>query len=502
MTSRLLPLNAIRPSTYNPRKADPRRLALVRMSLTKLGFVLPLIADNDGEIISGHQRHWIATQMGLTHVPVVSLPIADLDTRRALNIVFNRGTNDMSVLDHSSGMTRQLVEQNVRAVADSFPDATDMFPCLQAEVTGLEQFVEYARPRYDHHMRNMARALYNRVKLKMPIVATRSGRVVNGLGRVQYGMESGNREWPVVWVSEAQAEFTGQMLNLLSMDFDIGDRYSDLLRYNSFRRSRLKRQGLGMGFIAALPQKNSRTKDFDITDPRDALMWKRTYGRRVVDFGAGHLRETEMLRAAGVEVAAFEPFYIGSGNDIDRPAALTLTKEFLRVVSDPTRFDSVFVSSVMNSVPFRKDREHIVRLCAALCDDRTTFHVNAMTTLHPAFKAVTVGASFSERGQTGAGFALDYEPGIALGEFMSQPKVQKFHDPAEFYDLLKTGFEAVEVKLSGDYLYARCKTPKRDLAALREAIEFEFDLPYPDGFKMGLVAEAKAAFGNRLGVTL
>jgi len=41
-----------------------------------------------------------------------------------------------------------------------------------------------------------------------------------------------------------------------------------------------------------------------------------------------------------------------------------------------------------------------------------------------------------------------------------------------------------------------------DMARLREAIDFEFDLPYPDGSRMGLAAEARAAFSKRLGVKL
>ena len=37
---------------------------------------------------------------------------------------------------------------------------------------------------------------------------------------------------------------------------------------------------------------------------------------------------------------------------------------------------------------------------------------------------------------------------------------------------------------------------------LKKAIEFEFNLPYPDGSHAGLVKEAKDAFGKRLGVTI
>ena len=51
------PLSAVNPSTYNPRTADPKRLDLIELSLRKLGFIAPIYADANGEILSGHQRH-------------------------------------------------------------------------------------------------------------------------------------------------------------------------------------------------------------------------------------------------------------------------------------------------------------------------------------------------------------------------------------------------------------------------------------------------------------
>ena len=50
------PLSAVNPSTYNPRTADPKRLDLIEFSLRKLGFIAPIYADANGEILSGHQR--------------------------------------------------------------------------------------------------------------------------------------------------------------------------------------------------------------------------------------------------------------------------------------------------------------------------------------------------------------------------------------------------------------------------------------------------------------
>ena len=64
---KLVPITDVKASEYNPRKNDEKRLALTEMSLRKLGFLLPIYADTSGEILSGHQRHLVATRMGFTH---------------------------------------------------------------------------------------------------------------------------------------------------------------------------------------------------------------------------------------------------------------------------------------------------------------------------------------------------------------------------------------------------------------------------------------------------
>lgn len=63
---KLVPITDVKASEYNPRKNDEKRLALTEMSLRKLGFLLPIYADTSGEILSGHQRHLVATRMGFT----------------------------------------------------------------------------------------------------------------------------------------------------------------------------------------------------------------------------------------------------------------------------------------------------------------------------------------------------------------------------------------------------------------------------------------------------
>jgi hypothetical protein len=100
-------------------------------------------------------------------------------------------------------------------------------------------------------------------------------------------------------------------------------------------------------------------------------------------------------------------------------------------------------------------------------------------------------------------FTLDYEENVAIAEVSTMPKVQKFHKEREWYDLWMTGFDWVKVWTFQQLVCAVCRKPKPvDPVKLRAALEFEFDLPYPDSSRIGLVDEAIAAFSARLGVKL
>ena len=137
MNITLEPIDAVRPSTYNPRSAVPERLDLIELSLRKLGFIAPIFADSDGEILSGHQRHLVASRMGATHVPVFRTKALDLDQRKALNIVFNRATNDFDFNSTPGRVTSELQSLDIEALAARIPDK---------EVGGgTERFVQGAR---------------------------------------------------------------------------------------------------------------------------------------------------------------------------------------------------------------------------------------------------------------------------------------------------------------------------------------------------------------------
>jgi len=327
----LEPIDSLIPASYNPRKVDPERLKLVELSIRKLGWLLPVYATRSGELLSGHQRTHVARAIGYTHVPCVRLGDMDDRTRKAVNILFNRSTNDMDVGDVPADMRETIRRIDLLGMAAGLPDKPNQYPCMNAGVEPIGPYVRANSGRWIPYARNVAVTLLGH-KIIMPIVVDPAGLVVNGIGRLQMMAEKHHATGSFVHLTAAESAFAGAMLNLLSMDFNVEEKYADLLRYNSFRRARRVRYELGLGFVSQVIN-SYNTDNFDYRDPKDAAKWKTTYGTSIVDFGAGHLHETEILRSMGVRVSPFEPYRLGEGNDIDVPASLDVARRFLEDVA-------------------------------------------------------------------------------------------------------------------------------------------------------------------------
>jgi len=508
---RLVPIDAVKASDYNPRRNDEKRLALTELSLRKLGFLLPIYADETGEILSGHQRHTVATRMGFTQIPVEYISGKDLGERKAVNVLFNRATNDLQKQDTCDKIKRRLYSMDITAMTEDLPDiepnTKESFPC----VYGLHRMdtVKLAKLNhrsFDTHTRQLAKSLERRIGSAMPIVIGEAGNVISGIGRLQVAVEAKRKIVPCVQISKAQEEFASAMLNLLSMDFDMKSTYADDLRYNSFMRERNTREtdeagnaALGDGFFKGVFPKN-RGRDFCILEGAALEAWRRRYGSCVVDFGAGKLNNTRTLRKAGITVSAFEPYFVTVGEKIHKEKSLEIARTFLDEVEAGTKYSSVFISSVFNSVPFMEDRKQIAVIAAALCYPNGMTVCWCQSNKSPQFINTKKKYMTAEKTLT---FDLDYEPNTIMGDIGNHPKVQKGHTEDEMRAIFAPCFEKVErLELIDKFWYMEVKNPTLNTEALAAALDFEFELPYPDGTRMGLSQRAREAFEHRLGVKL
>ncbi|MDO4157398.1 MAG: ParB N-terminal domain-containing protein, partial [Oscillospiraceae bacterium] len=70
MNIQIIQINEIKPAPYNPRKISDSQFAMLKESLTHLGFLIPVIVNQRNHIIiAGHQRTKAAKSLGITEIP-------------------------------------------------------------------------------------------------------------------------------------------------------------------------------------------------------------------------------------------------------------------------------------------------------------------------------------------------------------------------------------------------------------------------------------------------
>lgn len=501
----LMACESVARAAYNPREADDFRDEMLKLSISKFGWLIPAFVDPSSELLSGHQRQRISMSLGAKDIPVVKTKMLPEGRRKAINLLFNRATNDMDNSDNSTDMRKALMEsredilESVAKLPDLDPLGREFFPVLDFKWLPVSDLLAVNTELGSYGMQSASEILIKQ-KMFSPLVATESGRLINGKGRLPAFASAGYDEVPVTVVGEEKADTLVKLVNLLTMDFTIHKQYADVLRFNSFRRANGTKESIGAAFRFDLFPNSA---DWD--SPNTWEQWRQHYGTTVLDFGAGLLQDTYRMRSNGVDVVPFEPFLLQKDTAvIDPEAARTLLREFLVRIAAGVQFDSVFQNSVMNSVPFIEDRKHIVTLISSLCGPSTRVYCCAISASSTRAHTMVGNSRPPSHEKVGrASFVLDYEENVSIADISSLPKVQKFHKPREWYDLWSAGFQWVQSVKYADLVAAICKRPLPvDPAKLRAAVEFEFDLPYPNGSRVGLVDEALAAFSRRLSIKL
>jgi len=93
----LIDITLVRPAEYNPRTLSSKKFEDIKDSLTKFGFVDPILLnshpDRQNIIIGGHQRVKVAKEMGYEKVPAVYIEL-DAEKEKELNVRLNKNSGD------------------------------------------------------------------------------------------------------------------------------------------------------------------------------------------------------------------------------------------------------------------------------------------------------------------------------------------------------------------------------------------------------------------------
>jgi hypothetical protein len=519
--AKLISLADLEPAAYNPREADTERLRLLGMSLRKLGFILPLYADPDGRLLSGHQRLLTATNLNCTHAPVMEINPEGShgETAKTLNVIFNRATNDMAGTEDSQQLLKKLGLYDLQAKLDAVPDkdvtSDEFFRCVNPEMVPLADLKDGLTRTYDMGAVSMATKLFRR-GVKMNAVVNRdTGEIVNGNFRIMAAMENAGKiqgldPYPVVYISNEEAELAGLLLNMISMRFTLEKQYADDLRFGSFRRTTLVVEDLTLAMRAWVDGAAKSAHESLANPMKFWSKFRKMYGNSVLDFGAGQRRQGRIFEQKGIRATEWEPYPCDvhreiPGSDSTRPnlqLARQVTDTFLEDVRNGVAWDGIFLSAVLNSVPFLRDRLIVLTVVHSLCH----LHTKVAGTCRDArYKDGTKRLNrVRQDGKIATAvsvFDLDYEEDVVIGDINRAPKVQKYEHPEGMRAMMHPFFETVEIKAGQGKLLFQCQHPKRvNLSLLKTALLHEFNLPYPDGESLDRGQQALDAWGERLGV--
>jgi DNA modification methylase len=85
-----VPVACLRDNPNNAREHDRKQLAKLARSIRKFGFVIPILIDENGELLCGHARVAAARQLNLTTVPAIRASSLSEADKRGIMLADNR----------------------------------------------------------------------------------------------------------------------------------------------------------------------------------------------------------------------------------------------------------------------------------------------------------------------------------------------------------------------------------------------------------------------------
>lgn len=432
----------LRGAEYNPRHIDDEDLKRLAESIRTLGLVKPLIVRGD-VLVAGHQRTKALHLLGVTHVTVYVLPFK---TTVYDEIRFNQLHNGT---DMDSGDEE----------------------CRITGLAGLSGFVQVGADQITGNLRGrMAYVRKNIADLILKYgswggcVATESGEVIHC---AQYALA---------------ALATRHNLTVYVVPDGKKDAYQGFLnrKYGHFDYGHLKRTTYIQTYAQQMRLRNGKRRS---TLYEKLVIPSIRKAQRGIDFGAGQGDYAKMLRNLGYDLHDVELFRRHGGNNtLDLGAIHGMIDKMILDLKTHGPYDYVVCDSVLNSVDTLEAEKSVLAMVKGLCRPGGTVFISGRSPeeFQYALRATKAGSSQSRLAFIDDnGFSAQYRKGHWF--------YQKFHTREEVEGLCRTlGMTIRAANFPGNTWYLMARNDSAfDEAGLRKAVEYEFELPLPNGQKIG-----------------
>lgn len=444
-------LSGVRPASYNPRLLDEEAFDALRASIRELGPIRPIIVTQGGILVAGHQRTRAMRAEGLQRAPAFIVP----DLPPGDEIRFNQLHNG-SDAEFEGGVVR-------------VPTLPPGWHQVQPRDIRIQPVTSAAG------RRNEVLRLLRAYGPWGGVVAGPDGLVLVGS---LYAEACSILRIPIM-MRVVGTELVPAVLRHFSRPYG---RYSyahlpSQTWYQSYAQMfRLRSKDAGRG-------KSTLYEQIVIPSLRA--------GMRVFDFGAGQKDYVRVLGASGVDISGVE-FYHRKGGEAQIDVQATqddITTLCRRLEAGP--FDLVLADSVLNSVDSVQAEEDVLACLSALCRPGGLMAFSGLS--RHAYEA---RASTSTR----------YLDSCRIVHFFDQDGLsavysrggwfyQKFHT-REQVQALAARYVGPKARIRFESNGWTCHGPRevdQDPDRVIAAIGREFDLPYPDGSRVGRAADVLQA---------
>lgn len=431
----------IHPAPYNPRKIEDERIEELKESITKVGFVIPvLINRSNSTIVAGHQRTKTAKLLGIDTVPAVVIDDIDLSDEMRFNQIHN-------------GIDLSL---------DNRPKLLNLdYP--------LEEFVEIPQSEFEQ---KKARAASVKEICSLMLKYGNCLSCIVCKGEVLYGAE---------YLKACQI-LKYPVRTYIAKDEKYKDiRYYMNQSYGEFSYDHLEKhtyvQGLAQKFRDPTGTAGPNNKNKSWLHVRWLIPYlkKQPKGKTVLDFGSGKGSYIPVVNRLGYPCIGME-FYNNNGGQINSKMGNQMIDNLIATLKTQGLFDVVICCAVLNSVDSLEAEDAVMTCVNMFSKDKVFFSGRSKS-------YVDIAVNGNRDGTTRTLLNFLDKDGFTAAYRRGQWFFQKLHTEQQIRDLAeKHGIKILKLEYSksesGWFAYGQ-KVANLPMEQYKKAIDFEFQLVLP-----------------------
>ena len=434
-------ISSLYPADYNPRKINEKSFILLQESLKKFGIIKPVIVNGDKNILTaGHQRTKAMKSIGLKSCPAIRIKNVSIQDEIRFNLFHNS------------------IETNKSAVAVNDPD-----------LITLENFI-FVDPSKINYKENKNPTIVKEISILIAKYGEWGSVIINEDGDI---------------IQNSDYAIACKLLNKKLLVYKLSnDKVKEFLKYMNVDYGEYNYESLG---IKAYNQHNCQMNRLrgGLKENKSSLyeghvLKEISKEKRGVDFGAGQCDYVNKLTTLGYSLLPYEPhFKFKAQEAIDIKEVIKMIIKLELDIKQNGLYDYVVLDSVLNSITTNNFEKLVLTTCNSLLKSDGTLYIG--TRNKDKINSVLnntrcIGKKRLIEFLDKDDFSATFRNGVWT--------LQKFHTKETLKNLCLNFFEEVKVSGNTSQIYAICRKPKKlSQTAYEEALNIEFNMIYPNGYK-------------------